>query len=221
MGYWLRVSNISLDPPRVKSDFNSEFMLWYQSLITHASEYINEWENHFKAKNSCCIECNKCCYQMIDIYSYELLPILAYIKINNLQSLLVKAEPIAELLEKNMIDLSFLSDEYADESKSIKSKMKYRLLSIPCIFLVDNKCSIYPVRPSCCATYYSYGNVKDCYNDQKLPKDCYSHKDIEDWIFGQITDFMHYNIDKLPESFKPFKANILPLAIKDYLEQNK
>lgn len=84
-------------------------------------------------------------------------------------------------------------------------------LDAPCIFLENNKCIIYPFRPTPCRKYFS-NNVKHCMSDQN---DIFSSIDIniKDACHECVIDFKN----KLNQIFLSVKIVELNIAISYYL----
>ncbi len=65
-------------------------------------------------------------------------------------------------------------EEYTSLSAAVKPYSQellseYHALAIPCPFLDKRECSIYPVRPVCCATYFSVSPPEYCLSDSATP----------------------------------------------------
>jgi len=218
--YWNKVLPKRIPPIKIKKDFNIELMEFYQSLIKRTTPFVDRWEKELNLEHTCKAGCNHCCHQLVEIYDFELISILTYIKQEHLEGLLNTTLTTADYIEKNLsysqMDIESLSDR-----DLLDYKMKYRELGIPCVFLKDKKCLIYAVRPTNCATYYSYGPAEKCAQIHELPIYCKSFGEMEDWIIDQIIAFIKYNRKKTPKGLDPFKIKILPIAIRDYLTSLK
>jgi Fe-S-cluster containining protein len=206
--YWDKITGKYVQPPKIKKDFTKEFLEWYQEVISSSYSIINQWEKSVGISHTCCQGCSHCCYHLIEIYGFELLAIMSYIEDKNLNYILNKAVDIAELIEKKFSGYEKDTSDY---------RMQYRSLSIPCIFLKNNTCLIYPVRPTSCVTYFSYGSHDGCARKGVIPKHCKSFGTMEDWIVKQISVFFEYNDNKVPHYFNPFDLKALPIAILDYM----
>lgn len=216
--YLDKLLSMDMEPFKIKRDFALEFVEWYRRVINRATMIINEFERETGTVHSCHEACSNCCYQAVEIYDYEALAILTYLKIKNEKGVLDNAVSIAGLIEEKLSNSPYNKDRY-DEDEIISYRMKYRSLQIPCIFLKDKKCSIYPVRPTCCVTYYSYGPFEEC-AEKQLPQYCISYGSVEDWIVKQIIGFIDYNYRKLPSDFNPFSIDLMSVAFKDILTGN-
>ena len=96
----------------------------------------------YAAKADCKSGCTYCCYQMVQISPSEAFRIGMVLK-DDVEPRLVKA---AELLK-----------EYNRHSVL---EQRFRK-GIPCVFLREKKCSIWPVRPTICASFLSI-DVRKC-----------------------------------------------------------
>ena len=98
---------------------------------------------------SCTSGCSFCCYLHVTVSQLEIVPIIDYCNKNNID-----------------IDISVLEkQEHAnnvDEFATIPYKDR------KCVFLKDNKCSIYPVRPLACRKYYVVNDPEICNSEHVL-----------------------------------------------------
>lgn len=196
--------------------FELDFINWYQEIIKSA-EVIIEKLQHMEGKVHCCKSgCSYCCHQLIEVYDFELIPIMEYIKKNCMDFILDKAINISEALE-SMLNSAPYKYSQLNNDDEFKYKKKYRTLDIPCIFLKDNKCLIYPVRPISCLNYYCYTSANECANPNKMPSGCTSEHYVEEWINSQVNSYLSRNKDTLPHYLSPFDLNILPIAIINHI----
>jgi Fe-S-cluster containining protein len=204
--------NTHVQPISVRNDFAKYFTEWYQNLVSTATRKIEEWENIKGNNHTCSPGCYHCCFHLVEVYNIETLSILTYLKSNNLLNITEKAIPVANIIEEKLPNNPLQS---GNEKAILNYKVQYILGKIPCIFLQDNKCLVYPVRPTNCVTYYSYGPREDCY--EHSPKYGVHMKFIEDWMTKEIMYFISYNKNKLPKNYFNFNTKILALAIRDLL----
>jgi len=212
------LTSIDLQPVKISGDFALGLVEWYEEVLKKAGEIIGKWEKFNGMTNICRPECDSCCYHLIEIYNYELLTILTHLKSTNQEQLFKNALGLTNMFEKNLPPSPYKQDN-PSEKELIKYKIKYRSLHIPCMFLQDKKCTIYKIRPSCCATYFSYGLQEDCLSQSGMPQDCISYGSIEDWIVRQIDLFLTCNKNKVPIGFAPFNIGALPILISDYISK--
>lgn len=91
-------------------------------------------------KLPCTKGCTYCCYLMVEVFDHEVYGIVAY---------LMETRSISELQ-------ALYTQLVLDAKKSSgASAMEYLELKLPCVFLQDGACSIYPARPVACVTYHS------------------------------------------------------------------
>ncbi len=213
-GLGLGFKEYSLKIPKIKKGFKKKFTKFYKQVIAEASPQIEGWEKAFGLKHVCGAGCDYCCYQSIEIYNFELIPIIKYIKSNKMEYLFKEAVRAANVIDKELPPIPF-KNEGENGREVLEFKLKYRSLNMPCIFLKDKKCSIYPVRPVNCSVYFSYGKPELCGQKDIPPVDCNSFAEVEDWMLQNIIYYLEKNINKLPADFDPFGINVLPTAIRN------
>lgn len=93
-------------------------------------------------ENVSCHSCTTayCCHQFVDTCEAEVLLIIDYCKNNNI-----------------IISRQYLQQQIAYDEKSILFAD-----CSACVFLKDNKCSIYPVRPGACRIHYVITPAENC-----------------------------------------------------------
>lgn len=207
----LNISNISINPIKIEESFEEEFTEWYQNVIKASEKLIREWEKEIGKESCCKVGCKYCCNHAIEVYNFELIPIMKYIQENNIDYIIDNGISVMTYLEEK---IPTLISEYnsLDSYKLQKYKMKYRSLEIPCIFLKEDKCSIYSVRPTSCLNYHCYSSAKECLKLDSMPKGCISLGKVEDWIVNQVERYFDLNKDKIPKYFDPFEISILPVG---------
>jgi Fe-S-cluster containining protein len=100
-----------------------------------------------RTPNVDCMEgCNWCCYQTVPVAAPEAFAIADFIKSSKDPSEL-------EATTTKLVDLN-------QRTKSLTPRERTKQ-HIPCAFLEDGKCSIYPVRPLACSEFTSM-DVNDC-----------------------------------------------------------
>lgn len=214
--YWDKITDVTLQPPKVTTNFEYEFAKWYEEVIFQATLMIEDWENLMGVSHACAIGCTTCCSQLIEIYDFELVVIVTYIKTHALEYIMEKAIPAADFIE-HTFGHSHSQNDQLDVKEAFDQKMNYRSHFVPCIFLQDHTCLIYPVRPSSCANYYSYGHKDDCTKEKQIPKNCRNFDAIEDWIILQIEAFFTHNQETVPHYLDPYNLRYVPIAIRDSL----
>lgn len=110
---------------------------------------------------ACSKGCWHCCRQLIRVHAAEELPITDYIKKNFSSELRRRVQynlqKWFQTLEANTPPKELLSEEDVEAFGVYHMKNGVR-----CPFLVDGACSIYPVRPTLCRTFYVKDRPEDC-----------------------------------------------------------
>lgn len=136
--------NTIIDPLRSRS--MSKINASMKQLQEESENLVNNQFDKSEIKIDCKVNCTFCCHNQVSITAVEILLIVEYIK-NNFSS-----EETAELKDRiNQLD-KLTGNMNAFHRKKAKK---------PCALLVDNKCSVYPVRPLACKGWNSL-NVQDC-----------------------------------------------------------
>ncbi len=199
---------------KIEKSFEEEFMNWYQNILVAGEKLIREWEKSLGKESCCKIGCNHCCNHAVEVYNFELIPIIKYIEENNIDFVIDKGISVVNYLEEN---LSIVTSQYnyLDNATIEKYKIDYRNLQIPCIFLRENKCSIYSVRPTSCLNYHCYSSSEECAKLDVMPSGCISLGEVEDWLVNQVEAYFVTNKNKIPRYLDPFEINILPVGFID------
>ena len=214
--FWKHISSKNMLPNKMKNNKIDEFSQWYQRIINRIVDMGNNWETNFGIKHCCQPGCNACCVHPIEVYKIEVLIIIDYLKKNKLEYLLDNVNSIVEEI------ISKLPNSPLDTNNKEnirKYKMDYIHLSIPCVFLKDGKCAIYPVRPINCAIYYSYGSPEKCMKDGEISELNYLLP-LEPWSFKQMYNFTLLNRNKFKDISSLFKIGTLPMMIKECMQEN-
>lgn len=113
------------------------------------------------AKKACLAGCAHCCHQNVPVHAAEEFTITDYVDREFSQS--GKQELVARLRTWFRFMNSHTPNVPALSENDIRifndELMTHR---VPCPFLVDAKCSIYPVRPTTCRTFYVAENPGNC-----------------------------------------------------------
>lgn len=109
-----------------------------------AESAVEQLQN--KQTLACKKGCSYCCHLKVEAFDHELYGIAAH---------LMATRKITELkdLDKRLSVIAKESSRMSPEA--------YLEKKLPCVFLLDGACSIYPVRPIACVTYHSL-DVADC-----------------------------------------------------------
>lgn len=107
------------------------------SLQRHDAQLTGASDNSILA---CKQGCSWCCHFSIDVRAYEALNIVEYLREN------FSPDQI-NAIRSNLVTNSQLLSNMDDEQRM--------RVNIPCAFLRDNSCSIYPARPQTCRNYHA------------------------------------------------------------------
>jgi Fe-S-cluster containining protein len=209
-----RILKSGIKPYKAKGKFNIEFTKWYKEILFLGTNFIKESENSNEIKNSCYKGCAKCCNQAIDVYGFEVIPIITYLKKSDKENILKKAIKYSNIIEEKLLNKPI---EQLNDLELFNYKNQYKEEKLPCIFLENGACSIYSVRPICCSIYYSYGDNNKCNLNYSESLDCLSYEEVEDYINFKILSFLKLNKNRLSPNYKYYDIMPLPIAIKDYL----
>lgn len=136
--------NTIIDPLRSRN--LSRINASIKQLQEESEDLVNNQFDKSEVKIDCKVNCTFCCHNQVSITSIEIILIVEYIK-NNFSS-----EETTQLKDRiNQLD-KLTGNMNAFQRKKAKQ---------PCALLVDNKCSVYPVRPLACKGWNSL-NVQDC-----------------------------------------------------------
>jgi Fe-S-cluster containining protein len=106
---------------------------------------IAEWG---KASYACSEGCSYCCQQPVGVSPTEAILIAVAIQRS-------ASGP------QEVADLTILLRTAAQQSEEIEDPHHYRALHLPCVFLHENRCTIYPGRPLSCRSYAAL-DVREC-----------------------------------------------------------
>lgn len=217
--YWKKVINYDMQPPKVKKNPTTELCDWYERVINRIHDYGTEWEEQMNVKSACHSGCNACCSMIIEVFKFEAFVIIEYIKKTNQEYLFDRIETIYDRMNSIIAESPLGTGR---EEEITKFKSDYLKNKIPCVFIVDGKCSIYPVRPINCATYHSYGIAEECLLDDEInnPNSDAFIIDwpLEKWSARQFGYFFSLNSKKYQNLTVLEESGVLPLVIKECLD---
>lgn len=117
------------------------------SSVLHLYDYIDKED--IDGKVACSKGCSFCCYLHVTLTKFEVTAIIDYCTKNNI-----------------IIDTDTLKKQSVADNVESFSKIDYK--DRKCVFLKDNQCSIYPVRPVACRKYYVVNDPEICNTEQEL-----------------------------------------------------
>jgi Fe-S-cluster containining protein len=113
------------------------------------------------AKKACSAGCAYCCHQNIPVHAAEEFTITAYVdekfSLNEKLGLSARLREWFQFMNSHTPDVPVLSE--SDIHVFNEQLITHR---VPCPFLLDAKCCIYPVRPITCRTFYVADKPEDC-----------------------------------------------------------
>jgi Fe-S-cluster containining protein len=126
--------------------------------MTNANQQMSELTA--RERHRCQEGCSFCCLQMFAVYQADVEVISLYLLEHEelLKAFLEKAAAREKLIEPHL-DLVEKCAESEEECR------KFFGLKIPCAFLDEGKCSIYPVRPVACSSHISRNSPRICAMD--------------------------------------------------------
>ena len=124
-----------------------------------------------KISKVCTKGCNSCCHRVVDVFTWEEPQIYHYIT-----HLLDRKEKrhIARNLRKWFKQFNSATRSVSvGESLSLEElramKAEFAQRKVACPFLLNNSCSIYPVRPLICRVHYESDDVQSCLDNPFHP----------------------------------------------------
>lgn len=209
--FWYSLRRTHIDIPKVKRKYASELALWYQKLVSTASRKIREWENLHRLSNSCTPGCSDCCYHPVVITRMEGLIIYTFVIEHHLEHFFAKILNITRTIEEKLPKLPSLDNEKLVQ----EFRKKYFDLRIPCPFLFENKCVIYPVRPTNCVTYLFYGDPSTCKSDSS-PALGVQFNAVEAWMLYEMRLFVEINRTKVDLRLLNSEIALLPIQLREF-----
>ncbi|MPQ46909.1 hypothetical protein GCQ56_07760 [Marinifilum sp. N1E240] len=146
-----------------------------KNIVGHLHEVLDKAVGEIQ---NCCIEgCDHCCYQSIEVLLWEQPLIEDYVKQNihgeDLNRIKKNHEDWLSFFHANTPNKEILNvkEVFVDFMNVVDSN------NLPCPFLHENKCSIYPVRPLSCRSHFMLDSPQKCKED-KLREACLASKAI-------------------------------------------
>jgi len=105
---------------------------------------------------TCRAGCGSCCCQMVPLAipeAFFLRDVVATLPADRRRVILKRYDCIVSELENNGLYAHIMDPENTDEDYQ-KIALEYFYLRLPCPFLEQNHCSIYPMRPMACREYH-------------------------------------------------------------------
>ena len=160
---------------------------------------------------TCAKGCNYCCYHLVAMSDHEALLLAHVVSLQEKheQNRLKNAfTPVTNILEREgllaeLIDVHV--NHFHDAARLTQVQRRYWELQIPCPFLLDGACSVYPFRPLVCRQYLA-----------SSPRNCCTQSFKADHLVHKIP--MRYDVASALASFnglaaKPTLAVPLPAIL--------
>ncbi|WP_062129119.1 YkgJ family cysteine cluster protein [Geofilum rubicundum] len=167
-----------------------------KKVTKHVLENQSAIDSALRMFPSCCrIGCAYCCIQPIEIVNIEELPISEFIRSKMTKENYAKVRlNIANWAE-------YFNDKYDDTGLMEVVNREFRELidkdRIACPFLIENKCSIYPVRPLACRAHIMFDSPDFCRMDglREAPPEI---KNLRNFVFTNLTSIRDTTLRYLP-----------------------
>jgi Fe-S-cluster containining protein len=176
-----------------------------------------------RAKATCRIGCNYCCYQLVPLTSLEAAGIITFVLDNELlkeelRELCLTLETQATFIERYEVG-DFEHPDWFEHFQKLRTD--YWDLHMPCAFLDRSKgtCRIYPVRPIACRTYMVQSDPALCHPSYKGDVAMIQVRDedggdIDTWAAERLTETMS-------RAGAPIIFSLLPPLLLSVLEGYK
>jgi Fe-S-cluster containining protein len=120
-------------------------------------EKIGEEANAAGKPISCRAGCGACCRQMVPVSIFEAEALTAWLATLPEEQMAVVRErfhrALSALSDAGVIDKLIEGNWALDEEQATQTAIDYFHAGVPCPFLVDESCSIHPIRPLSCREY--------------------------------------------------------------------
>lgn len=137
--------------------------IFYKQLYDYTKNVNQQMSDlALKERHSCQEGCSFCCYQTFAVYPAEV-EVISYYLLEN-EDLLKKFIEKVSVREKLIQPHLELLEKCAESEEAFYEFYK---LKIPCAFLDDGSCSIYPVRSVTCSSHISRNSPRICAIDPK------------------------------------------------------
>lgn len=196
---------------KVRRNSSTDITDWHEQLTSTAYRKIEEWEKLHGFSHSCHSSCSYCCKHPILVLELEAFIISKYLFNNALQDFIKKAADTT----KHIKEVLPPPPPSTNEKLVQNYREQYFKTNILCPFHHDNKCVIYPVRPTNCVTYFSYGNPQDCLVNGS-PQLGVQFNAVEFWMMQELFNFYNYNKKAFPANLLTRETTLLPFAIQDF-----
>jgi Fe-S-cluster containining protein len=154
-----------------RKSFCREYLKLQKEACVEAREELLSYLDSIGQHITCRMGCAHCCSQYISISVSNGIVIVDYLYSNPrvLEKFLRNYEKWLRIMDSGIENTRILRklEEYTSFSPVVKPTpqdllTEYAFLQVPCPFIVDSVCIIYPVRPICCASHFSISSPGLC-----------------------------------------------------------
>lgn len=197
--------------PLLSKPNNLALMKWYQNQIKWAEEQIAALEAQSGIESTCSPGCSACCRQMIWTARAEVDIIKTFMQ-------RLPQEVIQAVYERSSRHAAVVAGEFGTAVMARmtfndpETRRRYYALNIMCPLLDEHgRCTVYPVRPSNCWAFRSYGDPGECHENQ-APPHALHYSDLESKV---VLDNL-YKVKK-PRSEAALLSAALVESLRDLL----
>ena len=231
------MSAYTTDPPRIREikrkshqgdagawrkEFTRQYRQGLERIFEEIREEIRPYIDSPEEGITCKKECTHCCEHFVSIPVSHAVLITDYLYASEkaLSSFLGGYDRWVRVIEDNPQAYAVFSslEEHCASAAIVKPYSQellaaYHAFSIPCPFLDRGQCAIYPVRPVCCATYFSVSPPEYCQSDSNIPATILEVKPSEANLrkLAELTDpRLSLHQESLPKLVYKLLTNGLP-----------
>lgn len=182
-----------------RRDFNRRFRSMLDGIYAEIQGQVREYSGKAGSPVSCGKGCTECCRHFVTIPVSHAIVIADYLTSSEDALSVFKRgyarwknaieeNPEAMALVSRLETFSTMCAEVETSPQELLSE--YHILGIPCPFLDGKKCSIYAVRPICCAAYFAVSPPEFCLVGSDMPATIFEVAPSQDELrrLSQITD---------------------------------
>lgn len=190
----------------------------YATLVEDMSSLIDKTETDIEIESTCRKGCAACCTHPIVANGFEVDVILNYIERNYgyeiVKAIKQRINDAANRLDveigpapRNINEMKYITD-HEEEIKT-----NYFALQLPCPLLNEQQeCMVYPVRPSPCWAYRSYGDPSVCSTTFDVP---HTINYVGHEKYYSIIKNKSYDAGTLPHRLSYILTGFLPQKLRD------
>ena len=213
------------EPGAWRKEFTRQYRQILERIFEEIREEIRPYIDSPEEGITCKKGCTHCCEHFVSIPVSHAVLITDYLYSSEkaLSSFLRGYDRWVRVIEDNPQASAVFSslEEHAASTAIVKPYSQellaaYHVFSIPCPFLDRSQCAIYPVRPVCCAAYFSVSSPEYCQSDSATPATILEVKPSEANLrkLAELTDpRLSLHQENLPKLVYKLLTNGLPEVI--------